>query len=284
MAKIKRTISSSSFLGPVALFRLAWDYYQIRFGVYVGISFLATVPVIAIAVIPYGNAQSITLQAVVLDLVFGIVSYAISLIGGFAMLYALKDTAKKFGVFGYYRQALQNIWPLLWVSIAFGLAVTGGYMFFFIPGIILSIAFGFGTYVVVNEPHRGLAALLKSRDYVFGHWFEVLLRGLFLAIVAIPMFLVFLLLSAVIPKPYNGTMFTALLQIFWVPLATIYSYTMYLNLKALFESSNTKPREYARGWYVALIIFGALIAIGVAALFGYYALHPELINPLVPAK
>ncbi|MHC1698007.1 MAG: hypothetical protein AB9919_08145 [Geobacteraceae bacterium] len=78
------------------------------------------------------------------------------------------------------KEALQRgkgmILPLVWVSFLGAFIVCGGYLLLIIPGIIFSVWFVFGQFVLVEDEARGMGALLKSREYVRGQWFNVALR------------------------------------------------------------------------------------------------------------
>jgi hypothetical protein len=78
------------------------------------------------------------------------------------------------------RDALSNgwrrIWSYTWVSFLFAFIVGGGFLLFFIPGLIFLVWFLFSQFVVVAEDEKGMAAILRSKEYVRGHWFAVFIR------------------------------------------------------------------------------------------------------------
>ena len=72
-----------------------------------------------------------------------------------------------------------------------------GSLFFLIPGIIFSVWFIFGDFVLIDEDIRGVKALLRSKKYVEGRWFYVLKHLAFifsftfaLSLLFIPVFLI----------------------------------------------------------------------------------------------
>lgn len=68
------------------------------------------------------------------------------------------------------------ILPLVWVSFLSAFIVCGGYLLLIIPGIIFSVWFVFGQFVLAQDETRGMGALLKSREYVRDQWFNVAIR------------------------------------------------------------------------------------------------------------
>lgn len=75
-----------------------------------------------------------------------------------------------------YNRALKLFFPYLWVSILAGLVIYGGFIFFVIPGIVLSILFSVSFMLVLFESERGVAVLIKSREYIRGYGMQVFWR------------------------------------------------------------------------------------------------------------
>jgi hypothetical protein len=109
------------------------------------------------------------------------------------------------------------ILPLAWVSFLTGLIVCGGYILLIVPGIIFSIWFFFAQFVLVKEDVRGMEALLKSREYVRGQWFDVAIRLL----------LIWGLSVIVGAIPLAGP----LLSIVFIPYVVIFHYLIYRDLR-----------------------------------------------------
>lgn len=77
---------------------------------------------------------------------------------------------------GALQRGRSMILPLAWVSLLSAFIVCGGYLLLIIPGIIFSVWFVFGQFVLAQDEARGMGALLKSREYVRGQWFNVAIR------------------------------------------------------------------------------------------------------------
>jgi hypothetical protein len=80
------------------------------------------------------------------------------------------DTRAAFAV------AREKLIPFALVSFLVGFIITGGDLLFFIPGIIFSVWFFFANFIIFDDDTRGMSALLKSRAYTAGRWFDVFLR------------------------------------------------------------------------------------------------------------
>jgi hypothetical protein len=68
------------------------------------------------------------------------------------------------------------LWPYIWVSTLLGIIIGGGFLLAVIPGIIFSVWFFFAPLILFAEGTGGMDAVLKSREYVRGNWFDVFVR------------------------------------------------------------------------------------------------------------
>ncbi len=64
----------------------------------------------------------------------------------------------------------------LLISILSGLTVAGGALMFVLPGIWLTIAFAFASYIYLDEGKTGRQALAHSAALVKGRWWGTLIR------------------------------------------------------------------------------------------------------------
>ncbi len=68
---------------------------------------------------------------------------------------------------------IKHFLPLVLIYVLSGLAIVGGFIFFFIPGLVVLVMVTFAQFVYVAEGKRGMAALLGSRALVSGRFFTV---------------------------------------------------------------------------------------------------------------
>lgn len=81
-----------------------------------------------------------------------------------------------------------HFFPFLWVMVLQSLAVFGGLVVFFLPGIWLSVLLGYSLLSLVEDGTRGLDALQASASLVKGRWWatfgRTLAAGLVVALLA----------------------------------------------------------------------------------------------------
>jgi hypothetical protein len=92
--------------------------------------------------------------------------------------------------------------PFLWALSLSGLLMTGAFVLFFIPGIILAVWFAFVPFILVESQERGMSALKRSQQYVTGDWWDVFVKGLIATLIpsavsAVPLVGPFIAMAAV---------------------------------------------------------------------------------------
>lgn len=153
---------------------------------------------------------------------------------------AMKDAFEK----GWHK-----VWSFIWIFTLLGYIIGGGFLLFIIPGIIFSIWFFFSQYILAVEDVRGMNALLKSKEYVKGYWFDVFLRFL----------LIWIISSAISLVPFLGPF----LSFFFFPFAMIFYYQIFEDLRSVkgdiqyCASSNEKIKwiGIATAGYLILPVF-----------------------------
>ena len=205
-----------------ALFKESWEIFQRRFATLIGLFLLC----MAAFSIPAGTAVGLGLLAgmaigEVAILVMGAVGMVASIYLGFrclaAFLLAVAD--ERLCLKDALTDAQGLVAPLLWVGFLTSFVIIGGFMLFGIPGIIFTVWFCFSQFVVVREDLRGMDALLKSREYVRGQWFNVALRLLLVWAAS-------LLVGAI---PMAGP----ILGIVFLPYVMIFQYLIYRDLREM---------------------------------------------------
>lgn len=159
------------------LFQESWAIFKSRFITLIGLCLLGIAGFIVPILLAGGLASMTTVGGVpfvsliALGLLVGILC-GTWCYGGF--LSAVVDDGLKLK--GALERGKGIILPLVWVSFLSAFIVCGGYLLLIIPGIIFSVWFVFGQFVLVQDEARGIGALLKSREYVRGEWFNVAIR------------------------------------------------------------------------------------------------------------
>jgi len=113
----------------------------------------------------------------------------------------------------------QRAGSFMWLSSLLGFLITGGFLFLIIPGVIFLVWFIFAQFIIFVEDDRGMNAILKSKEYVRGRWFEVFLRLLVIWLVAGGLGMV----------PIIGP----ILSLLFFPFTMIFIYLVYQDLRVL---------------------------------------------------
>jgi hypothetical protein len=131
------------------------------------------------------------------------------------------------------REALSRGWPkarnFILVSSLFAFIVGGGFFLFLIPGVIFMIWFLFSQFIVVAEDERGMNALLKSKEYASGKWFDIFLR----------VFILWLIYFGLSFIPVVGP----ILSIIFIPFMVLFIKLIYEDLRELRGGVVLLPRS-----------------------------------------
>lgn len=250
---IQSTVSISNKLDSIdVLFRKTWILYKQKIWTLAGITAI-TIFLMAlifgfgfIAIMPalYGNIINTPILALGILVCF----FIMILLGSWlksAMIVSIHNGNQNFGIKNSLREAKKYIWKYFVVSLAMMLVIFGGFILFFIPGVIVGIMISFALYILIAENESGLESLVKSRNYVRGNWWAVFGR---LALMMILMFVVNGILSII---PVVGQIFVAL---FVSPFIMVYMYTLYTNLKGIHDGGITYDNRKTKNIITALAI------------------------------
>ncbi|MCL4405528.1 hypothetical protein M1295_03150 [Patescibacteria group bacterium] len=247
---------SSPRLIPIgSLLRRSWHRYNRQFDTLIWIPVL---PSLAVALASYLGLFSGGLAGT-LAIGVNIIGFVLSLLAALALTYAAQND-KQFGESYWY--ALGNLLPYFWVYVLSLALMSGGLFLLIIPAAVLAVWLAFTEYVFVVEGARGLSALLKSKEYVRGRFWPVVLR--LLAALLIGM-IVSLVADAIgrLGGPSGLIAANLLIGILLPPFLVIYMLEIYGDLRQLRpEVAGTEVRR-SRGWFVGTAIWG----VAAAALF-----------------
>lgn len=243
------------------LFSRAWDIYRERFATLTGLSFLMVLffilPIALAAGSGYGLSKAfpeMKLAAIALCASAGIIMSMITIFWGMAgLLSAVADKSLSL------REALSAGWPktagLIWLLSLLGFLATGGFLLFFVPGVIFLVWFSFGQFVLVDENTRGMTALLRSKEYVKGFVPDVFLR----------LFLIWIFSGLVGGVPFIGP----ILSIFFMPYSLTFCYLIYRDLRALKGEVSAPATACEKFKWLGTATLGYLmVPLILAAIFG----------------
>ncbi len=172
------------------------------------------------------------------------------------------------------RWVYRHILPLVWLYILTSLVVWGGFFLFIIPGIIVSVYLYLSPYVLVHEEKRGEKAMLRSREIVWGHWWQ-LLRKLGLLFIYIFFFMLVVgavatLFEYVLPLTTAVLAGELLLQAASAAIVIVMfsvGNSLYHQTKALPVTEKDTPNGTIR--YRTLAMIGLLMILAMTALIAY---------------
>lgn len=227
-ARSAATAAADGQLPPVIdLFSRSWQLYKRRVWTLLGIYLLTVlapvflIGILAAVTVPFMAAAgaepgfgTVLIGFLLLVLVAGLLNW-----GMVAMIIASVDAT--LGI----RQALalgwQRFWAFGWLFFLLAFIVIGGFFLLLLPAFVFMTWFLFAQYILVDEDERGLAALLKSREYVRGYFWAVLLR---LLVLWVAVFFLILLLGWI---PLVGN----LLQLLLFPFTLLYQFLVFHDIR-----------------------------------------------------
>ena len=180
--------------GATDLFQGGWAYVQKRMDL-IGYLFIPYA-VLALAPLLLGSTVSSSIAAGIMTGVVTLAAGVFIFLNLGALLYSVVMADEKEVRYPEaLRWMMRNVGRVAWLYILMALVTYGGFLFFIIPGIIVSIAVYFSHFVYVAEGKRGMEALLRSRSLVTGNWGRVFGRLFLLGLILI---LIFVLLAGLV--------------------------------------------------------------------------------------
>ncbi|PLX80586.1 MAG: hypothetical protein C0615_00685 [Desulfuromonas sp.] len=153
------------------------------------------------------------------------------------------------------RRGREQVWSFLWALSLSSFLIVGGYLLFFIPGILFSVWFLFVPFIIAVEQERGMDALLKSYEYIKGFSMNSFFK----------LFILTLVCGAIGAIPIAGPF----LSLLTTPFTLVFFFVMYYDLQQI---KGNRPIEASRGrktkWILAGSIGYIVLPIIIFALFG----------------
>lgn len=260
------------------LLNTSWDIYKQNWKTYLGIML---VPIFILAIIAiilggiwvagyedYFLQLTIPTKIIVGLLTAGIALATLAVVAltssvGLVLAIANKELTSSQAL----REGYPRISAYFWISFLSTLSIIGGFFFFFVPGVILSLAFVMAKYEFILEGHKGIDALEKSRQITRGYRWELFLRFLMLG----GIFLVINLICALpgfSPKTeWIGNLAQFFLSFISTPLTAIFGYLLYQDLKSIHRTQNGVPEKRKTLLYVILPLIGIISLIILVGTF-----------------
>lgn len=261
--------------GAVALFKKNWKI----------LSLIVVIPSIIFAIGQLLVAILGPSIGGVLLLITGIIGFVFSIAMQGAIVNAIARVSTETGAFlsikEQYRLGFKFFWSFVFLMIINFFVFFGAGILIIIPAVIVLIFSMFYTFALVLDGHKGFSALVESYKLVKGRWWKVFGRFLFLILViagiGIVLGIITLILNMILGIGPNDapTVLSIVVSLILNIISTavigsisiIYSYRMYVSLKAT-RSSETTGSGFKK-WLIAFLTIGILSIILIPLLAGF---------------
>ena len=261
-----------ALLGVGSLFRAAWRLYRSRLKTFLGVMAVPVAAVLIFILVPalsqfFSKSAGAGVVLIILFLLFVLLMIVIYLWAVAALFKAVVESEQGIGIKDAYLSAWREgrVSSLFWVNFVNGIMVGGAFMLFIVPGVIFSVWFSQGPFVVMTDRERGLNALLKSREYVRGRWWGILWRNLCMLVLVYLASFILTLLAKELGGQLAANIFSWILTIFTTPFVVCYDYLLFKNLRDLHTGEITLPKKLPyvltaiAGWIVMPIVVTTLM-------------------------
>jgi len=260
--------SQISLISISDLFSQTFTYYRKNISLIIG---LAAVPFIFSAIELVASLDSLNLILFPIWIINAVVTTLFTL-----ALYKLiinKETSVKKA----YRNGLKLFWPFIWISIISGIVIFGGFVLLIIPGIFLSIALGFSSYLLFDENKKGISAIAASWHYVRGNWWAVFFRiivfSIFTSLISITLYtitggtqIIDIIVKGSSVEDFGlsivGQYLDLILTYFLItPISIIYSFEIYNSLKQNKKPITPAEEKKYKKWVKIFSLIGVITII-----------------------
>ena len=193
----------------IALYLLSAVFFIIPVGIFIGIGYLFSL---------FFSSDKIAIALMVSGGIVGMVAGMIAASWGYAaFIFAVADEV--LGIGDSLEKGGQRISAFIWLLSILGYIVMGGFLLFLIPGVMFAVWFTFAQFILAGEEEKGMNALLKSKEYVRGYFWDILLR----------LFIIWLVSGVIGIVPIIGP----ILSILFMPFMMIFIYLIYEDLRSI---------------------------------------------------
>jgi len=246
-------------LPPVIdLFERSWQSYRQQVWTILGIYLLTlALPGVGLALLLGGAAAASTIiQAPGPGLLIGLALIGLAALAGLLLVMncglaatVMAVVRPELSLVAALKEGWRLLWAFAWLYFLLTLLVAGGFLLLGVPGVLFMTWFLFAQYVLAEEDLRGMEALHKSREYVRGYFWSILLR---LLVLYVSIFLLYLLLGWI---PLLG----GLLQVAAFPFTLIYPYLVFSDIKRVQGEVVVYPDWRVRAAWLATGLLGYLV-------------------------
>jgi hypothetical protein len=251
----------------VLVFILSGLVFAVGFGIFFGAGML-------LGMVLEPMKEGLVAGGVVAGVIAGLIAWGW---GYGALVCAVAD--ESLGVVEAYRRAWLRVGSFIWmVVLLYLIIIPGGYFLFLVPGVLFTVWFSFGPFVLAGEGEAGMSAIIKSKEYVRGHFGDVLVRFLVIWALSIGIWMVQQVFHlAALAIPLVPTLASVALSLVFTPFSMIFIYLVYRDLRGLkgeiaYSAGGGEKAKWLGlgilGWLLGPIVLLALAALTGMAVMG----------------
>lgn len=255
------------------VFAETWDLYKRRAVPILVVILLTTFLILflffafaLIAVVALGGLQALTgqLQGDQLSPTAIIIALTVFLVTTILIVWSQAATVavsvdEDLAVMDALRAGWRYLVPLTWVGTLYMGIVMTGLTLFLVPGLILGLSMSLCFYALIDEDLHGMDAVLASRLYMRGHWWNTFIK----------FFLVWLVSIAVSLIPFVGQ----LLSFVFTPFLLLYMVIVYRDLK---EAAGEVDLQSGSRWLWAIMAAAGIVLPLLGLVGAMVTLGPKL--------
>lgn len=229
------------------LLKDAWAQYKKHYESLVPIMLVAGIGMYLQTLFLFLGTDGVTVNATfgLLALIASVV-YLVGMIWGYsALLNKIHKIDQPMTLAQAYTNAKPLIWPLFVTGLLVGIFTLLGLIALFIGAIVVGVFLSFAFFIVVNENKSGMEALKASKAYVSGHWWAVFGRMIVIGLVVGLAAGIIGGIAGAIFGVKLATLFQNIISLALTPLAVLYQYDLYLDVKNKKSGSASAPQAQA---------------------------------------
>jgi hypothetical protein len=262
--------AKDGIIGIGVLFERSWDIFKERFGTLIALYLIIPVFILVPTGIFIGISYLFSFISPDNRIVFIIAGSIVGAIAGIiagcwglgAFLFAVVDETLK--IKDALEKGLQKLGAFFWLFSIIGYLIPGGFLLFIIPGVIFMVWFTFAQFILPNEDEKGMNAVLKSKEYVKGYWFDIFLRLFIIWLVSTGISTIPNLIGSFLSLLSNnlGLIFKGIgfiFSILFFPFEMIFICLIYKDLKSVKGDVSYKSSSGEKFKWIAIATLGYIV-------------------------
>lgn len=281
MKKESKSNPSAQIDSPIELLKQAWEVFAKRYSVFLGIILIPALYLIAGKILSVAFIEVLKVNNTEIGFVLAsdflvILLFLLFFWSQVSLLYAVAN--EKAGVDESYQKGKNLLWAYIVLSLFTSLIVFGGVIVFLIPGIIFFVWLSLAVFVFIKENEKQEKAILKSYEYVRGHWWPILGRILFITFILVAaQWIISVILSFCGLQIEDSKELSGIISYFFYPLSLVYYFAIYQNIKKIKNNLSFSPDKNKKNLFIVFALISFLI-IMLAVIF--LIKYPGAINYL----